>query len=303
MTSCPTGDELRDWLGELLPDPQCEILAVHVDNCDACQATLDSLLVDTDLVGGRQHRGTPLPDEPAHDREFLRKLQATTSPICGAEAAGQLTPFACEPDSGPSPRPNVPGYEVLEQIGRGGMGIVYKARHLELNRLVALKLLHAARRLESDDRLRLRTEAEAAARLRHPDIVQIHDTGECDGGPYLAMELVPGGQSGGVRSRGPATGARVRGTRRTARPRHSLRARARRHSPRPQTREYLAGRRAATTQDRGLRTGTLAGQGPRPDADWGDPGNPVVHGARTLRSGSRRPGTSRRHLWPGSSPL
>src|SRR5205823_1235529 len=105
----------------------------------------------------------------------------------------QCALFAFNPDSGQSPRPNVPGYEVLEQLGRGGMGVVYKARHLELNRLVALKLLHAARRLEPDDCVRLRTEAEAAARLRHPDIVQIYDTGECDVGPYLAMELIPGG--------------------------------------------------------------------------------------------------------------
>src|SRR5262245_4682592 len=88
--------------------------------------------------------------------------------------------------------PRVPGYEVESVIGRGGMGVVYKARHLALKRIVALKML-AAGHPQAAVRARFRTEAEAVARLQHPNIVQIHEVGEADGQPYLALEFVSGG--------------------------------------------------------------------------------------------------------------
>jgi WD40 repeat protein/tRNA A-37 threonylcarbamoyl transferase component Bud32 len=182
VTTCPTGDQLRNWLGELLPGPQGELLAAHVDGCAGCQATLDALLDRAAPSGGARRRDTPPPGESDPDERFVRRLQA-------AAPSG-------ERDNAPGPKPSlpdVPGYEVLEELGRGGMGVVYKARQPELDRLVALKLLHAARLAEPGDRARFRIEAAAAARLQHPDIVQVHDTGECGAGPYLAMELVAGG--------------------------------------------------------------------------------------------------------------
>jgi tRNA A-37 threonylcarbamoyl transferase component Bud32 len=93
----------------------------------------------------------------------------------------------------PGPPPEVPGYEILGELGRGGMGVVYKARHVRLSRLVALKMILAGGHATAEARARFRTEAEAAARLQHPNVVQIFDVGEHQGLPYLALEFCPGG--------------------------------------------------------------------------------------------------------------
>jgi serine/threonine-protein kinase len=89
--------------------------------------------------------------------------------------------------------PQVPGYEVEAVLGRGGMGVVYKARHLHLKRAVALKMLLVGAYAGPVELKRFRREAEALANLRHPNIVQVYDAGDVEGRPYFAMELVDGG--------------------------------------------------------------------------------------------------------------
>jgi serine/threonine protein kinase len=88
--------------------------------------------------------------------------------------------------------PTVPGYEILSELGRGGMGVVYKARQTDTQRLVALKLIRDGALAGPQERARFRIEAEAAARIHHPNVVQIHEIGENQGLPYFAMELVEG---------------------------------------------------------------------------------------------------------------
>jgi WD40 repeat protein/serine/threonine protein kinase len=89
--------------------------------------------------------------------------------------------------------PRVRNYQLLQEIGRGGMGVVYKARQANLSRVVALKMILAGEHAGLRERARLRNEAEAAAQLLHPNVVQIFDIGEHEGLPFLAMEYVAGG--------------------------------------------------------------------------------------------------------------
>jgi WD40 repeat protein len=101
-----------------------------------------------------------------------------------------------EPPAGgapPAELPHVAGYETLRVLGWGGMGVVYLAWQTGLARLVALKTVLAGAHVSPEQRARFHTEAEAAARLQHPDIVQIYEVGNADGQPYLAMEYVEGG--------------------------------------------------------------------------------------------------------------
>ncbi len=102
-------------------------------------------------------------------------------------------------DAAPSASPSVrgvhrsfAGHEILGELGRGGMGAVYKARQPGLNRLVAVKLLLAGRHASETAQRRFLREARAMARLRHPHIVTVHDVGEEDGQPYFVMEYVDG---------------------------------------------------------------------------------------------------------------
>jgi serine/threonine-protein kinase len=118
--------------------------------------------------------------------EVHAALQAVSAISLGHE-------LSAEAPAAPAVWPVVPGYEILAVIGRGGMGVVYKARHLGLNRLVALKMMGEHCSGNPDRLARFRSEAEAVARLQSPHIVQIHDIGGVAGQPYFALELIDGG--------------------------------------------------------------------------------------------------------------
>src|SRR5262245_13833097 len=93
----------------------------------------------------------------------------------------------------PAATGRVSGYEIVRELGRGGMGVVYEARELQSERRVALKLIRDGALASPAERARFRIEAAAAARMQHANIVKIHDVGEQEGRPYFAMALIEGG--------------------------------------------------------------------------------------------------------------
>jgi tetratricopeptide (TPR) repeat protein/tRNA A-37 threonylcarbamoyl transferase component Bud32 len=114
---------------------------------------------------------------------------ATRSGVVAGEAAAD--------DGRPRPReagcPEVAGYEVLGLLGRGGMGVVYKARQTALKRVVALKMILAGEHAGSEQLARFRAEAEAVARLQHPNVVQVYEIGDRGGLPFFSLEFMEGG--------------------------------------------------------------------------------------------------------------
>ncbi len=123
--------------------------------------------------------------------EATVRLRAPADVTATRVTAATPVPAAARP--GPPQWPEVPGYEILGELGRGGMGVVYKARQKGLNRTVALKMIAAGQAVSADLLARFRSEAEAIARLQQPNIIQVYEIGVAPSGPYFAMEYAEGG--------------------------------------------------------------------------------------------------------------
>jgi tetratricopeptide (TPR) repeat protein len=132
-----------------------------------------------------------------HQNEGIRPAAAAdlqqTHLLASAARGFALGPAAPAAPLSAAGLPQLEGYECLHILGRGGMGVVYKARQVALGRVVALKMIRADLGAGEEERARFRIEAEAAARLQHPNIVQVYEVGGLEGVPYIALEFVGGG--------------------------------------------------------------------------------------------------------------
>jgi tetratricopeptide (TPR) repeat protein len=177
---CVTEDDLRAFLLGDLPERLARAVGGHLEACPECEAAAQRLDELTDPIIRSLQRALG----PDNDRNTPR-----------AEDQGPSTgvfdpqPSSLDPEC---PR-RVAGYELLEELGRGGMGVVYKAHQTSPSRLVALKMILAGSYAEPARRSRFRAEGDATARLQHPNIVQIHEVGQHDGLPFLVLEYVGGG--------------------------------------------------------------------------------------------------------------
>ncbi len=135
---------------------------------------------------------TPRPDDGATQAVAADVTVDQARPTDVADPQATVAPEAGRLVSKAVPAA-VAGYEILGVLGRGGMGVVYKARQVGLNRVVALKMILTGDHADNQERARFRTEAEAVARIQHPNIVQIYEIGEEGGRPYFSLEYVDGG--------------------------------------------------------------------------------------------------------------
>jgi WD40 repeat protein/serine/threonine protein kinase len=205
MRACASRELLERFLSDDLGASLSDELAAHIEECAGCEHLLHQLTSDAPGLfrAFAVRRCVDLGQEPAPDvlKRLRNCVMATDSlpPFVsrrerdqGETVSGQEEAFRRALNETAPPRATVPGYEILSELSRGGMGVVYKARQISLNRLVALKMILAGDRARAVDRARFRTEAEAVAGLHHPNIVQIYDIGECDACPFFSMELVSG---------------------------------------------------------------------------------------------------------------
>src|SRR5579859_2744054 len=195
----------RIWL------PMCsQIRSLHRASAPTANSTETGIMTDDEEVRIQEilermlESGSDVEDACSDFPELLPAVSKRWAQLRGLDAEIEEIFPRMEPDAGirgelasslsaAGSLPQIPGYEVQAVLGRGGMGVVYHALHLRLRRPVALKMLLAGVFATEMERARFRREAEAIARLQHPCIVQVYDSGDFEGRPFFTMELVERG--------------------------------------------------------------------------------------------------------------
>lgn len=126
--------------------------------------------------------------------ELLNQNMATVAPSSESDNNNTARLLgSSKPNTGGKQFPNVPGYDILGVLGRGGMGVVYRAKQRGLGRMVALKMILGGANVSPEDVARFELEARAVGSMTHPNIVQVYEVGEFNGAPYFSLEFVDGG--------------------------------------------------------------------------------------------------------------
>jgi serine/threonine protein kinase len=212
MNSCPSREQLAELLSDGLPQKDRQALEHHIGECVQCQEVLSELtdLGDADrwerLLSSREEKtivttpagaGTLEPSDEFLDR--MRSLRGFGDPSSAEPVTLTVPESSLQPVGETSVEtltrswPKLPAYEILRELGRGGMSVVYLARQTLLNRMVALKMIVAGVDANPEYRFRLLQEARAVAQLHHPNIVAIYDVGEHENRLFLSLEYVSGG--------------------------------------------------------------------------------------------------------------
>jgi len=182
--ACPNRHVLSSWLEGVLPEEESDEIGSHVDDCRCCQAIAEELEAGSGvfaLLIGLDTAAT-LPLEPG--------VRALIDRACSSGPPQRPQQLRSNNDSASLPK--LHDYELLERLGQGGMGTVYKARHTKLNRLVAVKVIRADLLAEDGAVARFEREMTAVGCLQHPNIVQATDAREQEGLHFLVMEYVEG---------------------------------------------------------------------------------------------------------------
>jgi serine/threonine protein kinase len=180
LSGCPDRAELSDFVLGNLPGPAFERLADHVEHCAACETALQALDEVTDSLLAQLRQRASAAEAPAIPEGILDRLRSVSG------ARGESNGSAALPR-------RLGKFELLEELGVGSFGHVFRARDTELDRTVAIKILRAGRLASREEVDRFVREARSAAQLKHPGLVSLYEIGQTeDGTIYLAEEFVPG---------------------------------------------------------------------------------------------------------------
>ncbi len=176
------------WVGTTRPEIETYLGAVTEPERPALLRELLALDIELRRSGGeRPTLGEYLARFPNFEDQVAEAFGLCPS------ARLKTLPFGAGVGPIDGPIPSIPGYEVLGVLGRGGMGVVYRARQLRLDRPCALKMILSGVHAGPEAAVRFLSEAQLIARLRHPNVVQIHALGAVDEGPFLELEYADGG--------------------------------------------------------------------------------------------------------------